>query len=297
MCEVFGTIDHKKNTSSQTLKFCPIFLSSSHKGNIMLGYCDNFSAGSWNNGGLHDFNGSHFMKFMIKSNTSITFIGDSLSRQMHNTLLCILESQNISLSENGEQNIRLNESMFLARLSNPYYLPILPFHGNLTLNNISFLINEGWDEGIIDSPFQNKIVILNTGAWWGPHHIRISETEHVGSIDDMMILFEKHFAPDGPVDRILHRLTNHNATVIWRELAPTGFCNGNKVGQYGYSEEHDLFYRMNMIARQLFTNRKRRHVLPHIYEVSLPLWSQHRSAYKGNNGEREARENELPLER
>eukprot|EP01041_Mallomonas_annulata_P007409 gene7409-15132_t len=258
---------------------CPKYILS--KPEIHFGYCQNFSAETRHN---HDdellllpFNGSHFMNSLLNSNTSITFIGDSITRQMFHTLNCMFESQNVSISETERQIIQLNTSMFLARLPKPYYIPHIIFQTSTPLPkvyyNISELINVGWDDRLINSPYKNKILILNSGAWWTPSYLHTSETESV-DVDHMIEIYKLHFAKGSYLDNILHRLTKYNVTVIWRDTTPAGVCNHRNKALKAYPY-HNRFHEMNIIARQLFTNRKRRYVLPHIYNISLPLWNQH----------------------
>eukprot|EP01041_Mallomonas_annulata_P002651 gene2651-5204_t len=285
MCDSFHASVSKVHHVSQTEMLCPKYFSL--KPESHFGYCLNvsFDSNHYSDDRLLPFNGSHFIKSLVNSRTSITFIGDSISRQMYHTLNCMFESQNASIPEIERQIIQLNASMFLTRLPSPYYVPHIIFQAStpspIVFHNISDLISEGWDDRIINSSYKNKIVVINSGAWWTPSYLHISDNTTV-DVDGMIEIYRLHFAPGGHLDNILHRLTRHNVTVIWRDTAPAGSCNRRNKAHTAYNY-HNRFHEMNVIARHLFTNRKRRYVLPHIYNVSLPLWNQHVGKYINND--------------
>eukprot|EP01041_Mallomonas_annulata_P010447 gene10447-21800_t len=276
MCDYFGpkrklnstAIDKVYSTTTTAETFCPDVISRAPE----LGICSNFSAGiilNYDNE-FKVFNGSHLIELLSFSETSLTFVGDSLSRQMHTTLMCMLEYEKLSKSTYAQEGIKATESNFLTALPAPYFIRDFHFHSD----NVTLLINPGWVDKVINSPYKNRIVIINSGAWWHPINILISESTPV-DMDGMVEAYRKHFSRNGPMDRMLHHLTNHNVTVIWRDTTPAGICNANNEAEQTKYPYYNRFYQLNVIARKLFTNRKRRHVLPHIYSSTLPLWYQH----------------------
>eukprot|EP01041_Mallomonas_annulata_P007937 gene7937-16261_t len=269
MCDTFGTeIIHRKN-STEKRNECPN-ISSRYPAYL----CANLSDFSSKNIDYGLFNGTHLVELLITLNASMTFIGDSISRQMFRTLLCMLESQNASIPAIQKESIQHTLTMFLADIPSPYFVYDNNYNSKYT-NNITFLINKNWIDNIIKSPIKNKIVIINTGAWWGPYHIRISDTKHV-DINGMMEVYKKHFAPHGPVDKMLHHLHKFNVTVIWRDITPAGVCSiANEAIIDQYKEHQNRFHEMNSIAKKLFLNHTQRYILPFIFESSLPLWRQH----------------------
>eukprot|EP01041_Mallomonas_annulata_P004011 gene4011-7988_t len=199
------------------------------------------------------FNAAHFLKSLVDLNIMIFFIGDSITNQMRSALYCMLENE--GLPNDSQRLLELHIVNYLVQLP-PQYFVVDPNH------DVSIMTTEYWVNRVKSCPFQKKIVIINSGAWFTPHRLRNKEAPNT-PLDLKMTeeMFREHFVAGGHLDNTLLPVANVTTPDRTADFNPFAYYN--------------KFSLMNSIARRLFTNRKDRAVLPDIWHASLPQWELH----------------------
>jgi hypothetical protein len=207
-----------------------------------------------------------FMNTLEREKNKILYVGDSLTKQMYDSLLCTLESEGYNKDPRGRYVDDLFWTSFLAPITEGYRIQ--------TDENISSThLGLDWWRNAIDGNFTH--VVLNTGAWWYFARFDIyngKKWSAMRSDQEALAMFRAHWDEQGHLMKLLSLLRSHNIEIIWREIAPTGMCPiTNHALSYIF-----IFPEMNRIAAKAMETIGG-HVIPGVWDHSAPLFKQHRS--------------------
>jgi hypothetical protein len=192
--------------------------------------------------GLREIKGQYFIDSL---QGPIAFVGDSLSEQMNNELLCLLEYQGVTLVDP----------------ENPPFFWIRNLLGSELGQDLSELLHVRIEEQSFDANWIDQVVqmeasyiVFNTGAWWNPYFFRWKKdwcdypTWPELSLQDILMVYELTLR-QSVLPKLKKLWKEHGIRTIWRDVAPAGFVDDLKItSDFPY---HTLFPEFNKIARQV----------------------------------------------
>lgn len=198
-------------------------------------------------------------KQLENRDVGIFLVGDSLTGTMSMQVRCLEEVAEVSRDKSLFSSVA-GHGPYLANLSEPY-----------VTTHTSRSKEDEWYFSVISHNQTSKYVVLNTGAWWGPLHVKFrNQEERVLTVYELLEAYKIHFRHDGMLMKMVRSLRDWNTTVIWRDTSPAGDCIHNDPYIY-----HSLFKKYNEIAREAF--RKSNALILNIWDDTLPFYSQHLS--------------------
>ena len=198
----------------------------------------------------------HFLYYMVHTNISILYVGDSVTEQMYFSFLCGVETEESSLFSLAKKRTAFSFSSFLTSS-----LPTGCTMNSVVLKNHPYVMSEDWYTMASSKRFSH--VVINTGHWWSRNHIG----------DNHTTCFEQQFSKGSKLYNMLTKLVNYpDLTLIWRDITPGGICG--KENQLSYSFCHYQTY--NLIATRFL--RGLAISIPSIWNDTKYFWFEHVSS-------------------